>query len=237
MKEKERKIILSGDAFYYSLTKKKVKNINLRINRTGDILVSCPFRVTIKEVEKVLCDNEKFIRKSLEKLNIAKSKKEYNTGEKIRIFDKECVLSILPGRKNVAYLKEDKINVLLTDIDNIELRKRTIRRLQDRIAKEEIEKMVNEIYPLYKSHVKEIPKLSLRRTISQWGCCNKSKNRLSFNLSLVELPLMCTKYVVVHEFSHFIYFDHSKEFYKEIEKVMPDYQKYRKKLSKIIIEK
>ena len=39
------------------------------------------------------------------------------------------------------------------------------------------------------------------------------------------------EYVVLHEMSHLKYMNHSKEFWKIVEKYMPNYKEYRKKLN------
>jgi len=45
----------------------------------------------------------------------------------------------------------------------------------------------------------------------------------------MRFPEDAIDYVVVHELCHMIHHNHSKEFYKEIEKILPDYKR-RKKL-------
>lgn len=224
-----REIIINDTKYTYELIKKRVKNINIRV-KNGVIVVSAPNRVPIYEIEDVLRKNEKFIVKAFKKINEAKSEEiEYITGDKIKIFDEEKTLSVLPGRINKAYLKDDTINLLVANVDDKEAKKKAVGRLLDRCAKEKLLEIINEIYPHFESRV-DFPKLSFRRTTSQWGSCSKEKNRLSFNLHLVRFPLECSRYVVIHEFTHFIHFDHSKEFYNEIEKLMPDYKKWQKML-------
>lgn len=64
----------------------------------------------------------------------------------------------------------------------------------------------------------------------QFGCCNSEKEiRYSYRLMLY--PPEAVDYVVVHELSHTVYFDHSKNFYNFIARFLPDY-KERKKLLK-----
>lgn len=57
----------------------------------------------------------------------------------------------------------------------------------------------------------------------RYGSCS-GKNNLCFSLYLMQFPLEAVDYVVVHELSHIVYKNHSKEFYKHIEKYMPDYK-------------
>ena len=66
---------------------------------------------------------------------------------------------------------------------------------------------------------------------SKWGCCRPQRGILTFNNNLFEVPLECTAYVVVHEFAHFIEANHSARFYRQVEKVMPDYRNRMKLLN------
>lgn len=43
-------------------------------------------------------------------------------------------------------------------------------------------------------------------------------------------PEAARDYVVVHELSHLVYMNHSKDFYRLIERYMPDYKERRKLL-------
>lgn len=63
---------------------------------------------------------------------------------------------------------------------------------------------------------------------TRFGSCS-GKNGISFSFYLMRFPEEAIDYVVVHELCHIIHHNHSKEFYKEIEKILPDY-KERKKL-------
>ena len=44
------------------------------------------------------------------------------------------------------------------------------------------------------------------------------------------MPQYVIDYVVVHEICHLIHFNHSKEFWKMVEEIIPDYKERRKYL-------
>jgi predicted metal-dependent hydrolase len=67
-----------------------------------------------------------------------------------------------------------------------------------------------------------------RKNKTRWGSCN-GKNRLSFNTNLAKMHPDFIEYVVVHELAHIKHKNHSKAFWEEVEKFLPDY-KNRKKL-------
>ncbi|MBE6791775.1 MAG: M48 family metallopeptidase [Ruminococcaceae bacterium] len=71
-------------------------------------------------------------------------------------------------------------------------------------------------------------RLTVTGARTRFGSCS-GKNSISFSFYLMRFPEDAIDYVVVHELCHMIHHNHSKEFYKEIEKILPDYKR-RKKL-------
>lgn len=69
--------------------------------------------------------------------------------------------------------------------------------------------------------------LSVRNQKSRWGSASKSGS-ISLNCNLMKAPTDIIDYVVVHELAHMRVADHSKEFWKVVESVIPDYKKKRK---------
>ena len=57
----------------------------------------------------------------------------------------------------------------------------------------------------------------------RFGSCN-GKNSLCFSYILMLYPDEAVDYVVVHELSHIRHHNHSKDFYKLISSVLPDYK-------------
>lgn len=62
-----------------------------------------------------------------------------------------------------------------------------------------------------------------------WGSCS-TKGNLNFNWKLILAGPDQLEYVVVHELAHLKEMNHSPAFWREVEKVLPDYRERRKKL-------
>ncbi len=73
------------------------------------------------------------------------------------------------------------------------------------------------------------PTIRFRKMSSRWGSCNPAKGILTFSTALGDLPAAFVEYVVVHEFVHLRVANHSKAFYREVARYLPDY-KVRKAL-------
>ena len=73
--------------------------------------------------------------------------------------------------------------------------------------------------------------ITIREQKTRWGSCS-SKGTLSFHWRLILAPPKVLDYVVVHETCHLLFMNHSKEFWLEVENLMPDYQTHRTWLKK-----
>ena len=75
-----------------------------------------------------------------------------------------------------------------------------------------------------------IPKLKIRTMKSRWGVYNRKNHSVTLNSHLIEYSLDKLDYVIVHELSHIIHFDHSPSFWNLVYKYYPNYKKVRKEL-------
>lgn len=64
---------------------------------------------------------------------------------------------------------------------------------------------------------------------TRYGSCS-GKNSINFSLYLMEKSPRAIDYVVVHELAHIKQHNHSPAFYREIEKILPDYRERIKEL-------
>lgn len=96
--------------------------------------------------------------------------------------------------------------------------------------KEYILAFCEKVYPYYESLGIKFPQIKFRKMVSCWGNCRTKKGILTFNTNLMYATRECVKYVVYHEFTHFLQPNHSGKFYDELVKVCPDWKACRKKL-------
>lgn len=94
-------------------------------------------------------------------------------------------------------------------------------------AKDDLHKLVE-----YYSEIMGVKPTGFKITSAKkrFGSCS-GKNSLCFSYRLMLYPQSAIEYVVVHELAHIRFHNHSKDFYRFIESVLPDY-KDREKILK-----
>ena len=74
-------------------------------------------------------------------------------------------------------------------------------------------------------------RITIRNQKTRWGSCSAQGN-LNFNCLLMRAPAKVLDSVIVHELCHRKHMDHSKEFYAEVHKAFPEYDKWHGWLKK-----
>ena len=111
-------------------------------------------------------------------------------------------------------------------------------RSEDGFTEDEMRKMTADALLLIPERVRHFAgimkvkygRITVRNQVTKWGSCTSGGN-LSFNCMLTLMPPGVLDSVIVHELCHIKHMDHSKAFYREIYKVMPDYEARHKWLS------
>ena len=199
---------LDGQTYNVLVVKKNNKNTYIKIKDDMTIYVTTNYLTSKREV-KIILDNEKdFLRKALSRTRKKLEKEElfYYLGEKYDI--------ILVPFENTE-VSNGKIFV--KDEKTLEkwLKKETKRIFTERLEYN---------YNLFDEDI-PFPKLKIRSMKTRWGVCNKRDNSVTLNSKLIKYSLHEIDYVIIHELSHFVHFDHSKEFWETVRMHMPDYKK------------
>ena len=193
--------------------RKSNKNTYVRF-KNGEIVVTTSYFVTNNQIKKILSENIEFLKKV-----VAKEEKNKEKATKIYILDNEFSIIISNSLNEIDY-KNHKIYA--KDLKQV-----------DKLIKREIEKIfllrLEYNYNLFQEKI-PFPSLTIRKMSTRWGVCNRKLKRVTLNSLLIRYPLEVLDYVIIHELSHFVHFDHSKAFWTEVSKYSPKYKEIRKLL-------
>ncbi len=233
-----RTVNLGERRLCYELTRKSVKNINLRVKKDGSVAVSASPRVPISVIEDFIRAKQIFILRAIDTM-LARSAAEtsanrYETGELLSFWGGARCLYVEKGTRNEVRYDERSVVLTVKDPENVKQKEMTIRTWQAELCRLVMTDLCQKLYPYYKARGVPFPTLRFRFMKSRWGSCNPQKHIVTFNCLLAEKPLACAEYIVAHELTHFLHPDHSKRFYAQLEEVIPDWKARRQRLKQEI---
>ena len=202
----------------------KRRTIALIVENDGSVTVRAPLRLpeyTIQEfAEKHIDWIEK---KKAEMRAVAPTQsKQYQPGETFLYLGREYSLEVSAGQRKKLIL-DDRFKIAESALDNAEFVFQNWYRQQ---AKQWIVERVKHLAELHQLHYEKV-KITSART--RWGSCSP-KNTLNFSWRLMLTPPEMIEYVIIHELAHTVHHNHSKRFWKLVEKLLPDYKARRKQL-------
>jgi predicted metal-dependent hydrolase len=190
------------------------------------VVVKAPVFLSNGEIDRFVCQKENWIRKKREEIlnrNQSAPKVSYVDGEKILYQGVYYTLQIeinpaLKKGRIKANLEEKKILMELAFEE--ENRREILLSWYVHMAGNVIAERV----AYHQAFVKEnINRITIKDQKTRWGSCS-TRHNLNFNWRLILAKPEILDYVVVHEMCHLLHMDHSKEFWREVERILPDYR-------------
>jgi len=207
------KINIDGIEYDVVIIKKNNKNTYIRLKDNNTIQVTTSYFTTKKSIIKLINDNSDYIRKVTKKINDKKNKENdfYYLGNKYDV--------IVVNTKQIEF---DNDKVYVPSINNLE-------KYINKNMKEIFLERLDYWYDIFEENI-PYPNLKIRKMRTRWGVCNRKSITVTLNSELIKYNIRCLDYVIVHELSHFVHFDHSNDFWKLVSKYYPDYKLIRKEL-------
>lgn len=215
-----RKVIKDDMTIEFDLELKKIKNMNIHINRDGEVKVSAPTRMPLYQIDEFVKSKAEWIVKN--QSEIIKKKEELTNTNYLMYLGKKKRLVLYNSTKNYCKWVDDVLEVHLDDYDKFES---ILYKFLKTETKRILSSMYDEIYDLYMEDYSFIkPVMKIRKMTSRYGSCEFRKGIITLNESLIHYDLEFIRYVIIHEFAHMIEPNHSKSFYAVVSKYMSNYK-------------
>ena len=204
-------IEIDDNVYDVEIIKKNNRNTYIRV-KNGKIIVTTNYLASTGSIKKLIYDNEASIKKM-----INTDSKKQDKIDNFYYFGK--VYDIVYGFNDIEFSdgkiyapnKEKLDKYILKDIKSI---------YQDRL---------DYWYNVFEEDI-PVPNLKIRKMTSRWGVCNIKNHNVTLNYELSKYDISCLDYVIVHELSHFIHHNHSRNFWLLVSKYYPKYKECKKML-------
>lgn len=207
------KYTIDNKEYEVIITKKNNKNTYIRVKEDLKIYITTNHFATKIGIKKLIDNNIEAIKKMIQEQTKKNKKNEYFNylGISYEVFIDEV--------DDIKFL-DDALFVPSEEYLNKWLKKEIKKLFKERLDYN---------YNRYEESI-PYPKLKIRTMKTRWGVCNIRDNSVTLNTKLIEYDIEKLDYVIIHELSHFIHFNHSKSFWKQVEKYTPNYKQIRKDL-------
>lgn len=136
------------------------------------------------------------------------------------------------AKKDINAILEEKKDWILKHVEQMRKKKEEYEAsLPKRLTSAEINELANMALKVIPEKVRyfsgiigvDYGRVTIRNQRTRWGSCS-SKGNLNFNCLLMLTPNEVIDYVVVHELCHRKEMNHSRRFWREVEKILPNYR-------------
>lgn len=184
------------------------KTLSLKIDKTWEIIVKVPYFTTKKTIKNFL---EKYKDWILERQKeVLNNKKNFKFWEKFYLYGKEYILEQNTKQKKFFF---DWKNFLFYNSKQDEIKQIFIK-----FYKKEAQNYIKpRVLKISKELDLDFNKIRITSAETRWWSCSSKKN-LNFSRKLILTEKEAIDYVIIHELSHLIEMNHSKNFWSLVEK-------------------
>ena len=202
------------------------RNLRIRIDSSGAVIVSCPFYATDTEIEDFVSRSASWIHSHVEKV----ADHSYTTSDFVPYLGEKKTLLVIEGKKARYDIIDDKIIVTARNQD-ISAVKKQIRALYIQTIMGILEKRV----PYWCGELGlDVPEFGVNHAKGKWGVCYPAEKRLYLSYMCATLPQHLIDMTVLHEVCHLRHSGHGRDFWNLMKSCMPDTEERKKELKDLV---
>lgn len=217
---------------YFVIRSNKRWTVGIFVDPVTGVYLRVPNSMTEKEISKIVYAKAKWILSKRRYMDDNFGKvvpKEFISGETFLYLGRHYRLKVVESyHKQGIYLEEERMIVNIKNPDLKDDVRELIIKWYVRRSRKIIEKRVM-IYSIIMNITQ--PVFSIGNQLKRWGSCNE-KGQIRFNWRIIMAPMTLVDYLVVHELCHVEHKNHSKEFWKLLGSIIPDYESKIERLRK-----
>jgi len=195
------------------------KTFALIVQRDGSLVVRAPLRASDKQIGDLVQEKEKWIiakQEAARRMYANTRPKEFVNGEGFLYLGKSYKLAIVDGNRPALSLS-DQFYLTKSALPHAEA-------VFKAWYKQRAKQIISERAAWYAAQNGFVyQRVNITGARTRWGSCGR-RGTLNFTWRLIMAPLRVIDYVVIHELAHLKQKNHSKVYWNEVKRLMPDYQ-------------
>ena len=220
----------------YTVNKAGIDNLCISV-QNGEVVINAPWQTTNMQIQKVVEEKKDWIlNKISEYEQTVHSKKECIRTKNVRVLGENYKLLIEYKFVKLPSLSFEgkQIKVVLPHtfkrMKNEEIVETIMNKMYEKLAEKELEIAMEKTRILVGLAPEDYSLERMKNPLTLAKCV---ENKIIFNPDIVMYSREIIDYIVLHEFCHLKYKNHTKSFYNMLKTYMPNYEEITKKLNGI----
>ena len=216
----------------YTVNKAAVSNLCISV-QNGEVVINAPWYTTNSQIQKIVEEKKQWILNKINEYELSCEKKqEYTKIKTVKVLGKEYDFNIRYQRIKSPSLnfENNQIQVIFPNsfkkMDNEEIVLILMNKMYEKIAEKEVERAMEKTRIMLDIAPEDYIIENMERKIAK---CENDK--ITIDISIAKYSRDIIDYVVLHEFCHLKYKNHTKSFYNMLRNYMPNYELYSKELN------
>ena len=228
-----RSIQFGSKQINFRLVYSNRKTLGITVMPDLTVLVKAPVDASMDKIkEKVRKKAPWIIRQQSFFLNFHPKtpERKFVGGETHLYLGRQYRLKIVSGVQESIKLKSGFIEVITVDKARVG---KMVNGWYLKNARKKFHSIAQPLIDNFKRYSIQPSSIVLRDMPTRWGSCTP-KGKIILNPELIKAPKACIEYVIIHELCHLIHHNHTKRFIDLQTKEMPEWEKWKLKLEKVL---
>ncbi len=229
----ERHVQYGNTTLWYRLLRSDRRTLGIAVHPDAQVVLHAPLNAPAAKVDAMVLRKARWIVRQQDFFRgflPAAPAKEYVSGETHRYLGRQYRLKVhaATGREEVKLIG-GRIHIHARHPKDADRVRGLLAAWYRTHAARRFGLAVDNAMPLFRKYKINRPRVCIQQLKKRWGSCTPG-GMILLNPELMKAPGPCIDYVVVHELCHLVHADHSKHFYDLLGRLMPDWERWKKRL-------
>jgi predicted metal-dependent hydrolase len=209
------------------------KSLGITVHPNQKVKVKAPLDAPLEKIKEKVRKRAPWILKqqsyflSFEPLT---PPRRYVSGESHLYLGRQYRLKVYDSEEETVKMQRGQLDVFTKDRSKV---KKMVTDWYDRHAELKFREYAAPWIKRFEKYSVEPTAMVIKRMEKRWGSCTPN-GKIILNTELIKAPKGCIEYVMVHELCHLVHHNHSQAFFELQTKEMPDWQKWKDRLERVL---
>jgi predicted metal-dependent hydrolase len=233
----QKELQFGNSTISYLLEFAERKTLGIKVFPDKSVQVLAPDNTSEAQIEKKVRSKAPWILRQQDfflSFHPLTPARRFVSGETHFYLGKQYKLKLRESKSEEVKLISGKIEVFVKDKEDKKRIEFLLKKWYKQKAEFHFEALFIKLLPISQNFYKGNPVLKYRWMQKRWGSCDKHGG-IHLNLELIKAPKSYIEYVIIHEFCHLEYLNHSTKFYNLLEKYCPNWRITKDKLERFMV--